>query len=338
MSDISTTSWSEVDASNNQTAPEGWPAGMFPNAVEPSARMNMAAVKRFWNHINPTYAATLSTTDTFTVTETQTRAGYGLNERFATRFPSANLTTSPTVNHSSLGAQLIQKWNAAGALVNVAVGDIQAQMHEYYWNAAQMVLLNPTSAQLSATNKATPTSSDSILITDAAAAGVQKAALLSALSTLPGTYPTKATPTSSDSVVITDAAASNAGKTAVVGALVSAVSPFSRSYTSAQQTITAAGALTLAHGFGVQPSLVQCKLHCTTGQFNYAIGDEVVIDNSTNDVGSAASRGVSIVPDATNLNIRFGSDANTFAILDKTTGAGSQITNGNWTIIFKAWA
>lgn len=144
MSDISTTSWSEVDASNSTAPPEGWPAGMFPNAVEPSARMNMAAVKRFWNRVNPTYLATYnSSSDTFTVSETQTRAGYSLYERIATRFPSANTSSSPSILSSGLGAQLIKKWSGAGALTNLLVGDIQAQEHEYYWDGSEMVLLNP---------------------------------------------------------------------------------------------------------------------------------------------------------------------------------------------------
>jgi hypothetical protein len=48
------------------------------------------------------------------------------------------------------------------------------------------------------------------------------------------------------------------------------------------------------------------------------------------DVGAAASRGLVIVPDATNLNIRFGSNANAFAALNKTTGTAAALTNANW--------
>ena len=142
MSDISTTSWSEVDANNNQTPPEGWPPGMFPNAVEPTARMNMGAVKRFWDRLNPVYPATLATTDSFVVTPTVGIGGYGLYERWRARFPGPNTTTSPTVNISAVGAQLLQKYSQ-GALVNLAVGDIQAQDLGFWWNGSQMVLESP---------------------------------------------------------------------------------------------------------------------------------------------------------------------------------------------------
>lgn len=210
MSDLSTTSWSEVDASNDQTPPEGWPAGMAPNQVEPSARMNMGAVKRFWNRVNPTYLAVLSTTDTYTITETQAPAGYGLHELRRTRFPSANTTTSPTVNHSSLGAMTLVKYNNAGSLVNLGVGDIQAQDHQYWWDGTtHMVVTNPASLILGATNKAAPTSSDSIIIADAAAGGLQKQVLFS--SVVPNIFPNKASPTTADSVVLSDASAANVG-------------------------------------------------------------------------------------------------------------------------------
>lgn len=145
MSDISTTSWSELDSGNNQQPPEGWPAGMNANGVEPCARMNMGAVKRFWDRINPTYAAALTTTDTYTLTPTVGPGGgttYGTYERWRARFPSANTTTSPTLNISSIGAQPIQKY-VNGAVVNVAAGDIQGQDHEVWHNGAVFILTNP---------------------------------------------------------------------------------------------------------------------------------------------------------------------------------------------------
>lgn len=106
-------------------------------------------------------------------------------------------------------------------------------------------------------------------------------------------------------------------------------------YESAQQTITAAGALTLAHGLGVKPVLVKIVLQCTTAEYNYSIGDEVT--EFIHGWG-AASRGVTVTPDATNLNVRFGSTVTPFAIFDKTTGAASVCTNASWRVVFRAWA
>lgn len=152
----------------------------------------MGAAKRFWNRINPVYAAALATTDTYTVTPTVGPGGgstYGTYERWRVRFPSANLTTSPTLNISGIAAQLIQKYSG-GALSNLAVGDIQAQDHEV-WNdgAGHFVLTNPNAVPAAGyAVKALPTSADSVLITDAAAANGAKTALLGTLRNALGLY------------------------------------------------------------------------------------------------------------------------------------------------------
>lgn len=111
--------------------------------------------------------------------------------------------------------------------------------------------------------------------------------------------------------------------------------PFSKEFISANQTITSAGALTLAHSLGVQPKLIQVWLECQTGEFNYSAGDDLVIGSVDAD---GTRSGVSVVPDATNLNIRYNNQATVFTAPNKTTGAQVALTNGNWRAIFKAWA
>jgi hypothetical protein len=112
---------------------------------------------------------------------------------------------------------------------------------------------------------------------------------------------------------------------------------FSSSFTSANQTITAAGSLTLAHGLGTVPSFVQSRIKNTTAELGYSIGDELIVNPHNTDANGGAARGSSNVPDATNLNIRYGSNSNTFNILRKDTGASANITNSSWVAIFKAW-
>lgn len=114
--------------------------------------------------------------------------------------------------------------------------------------------------------------------------------------------------------------------------------PFNGSFTSAEQTITSAGSLVLAHSLSVTPTLIQARLICKTAQAGYSIGDEVIINLAGNDPGATNNRGLSIVPDATNINIRYGSDTFSFSILRKDTGAAATITNTNWRLIIKAWA
>lgn len=112
---------------------------------------------------------------------------------------------------------------------------------------------------------------------------------------------------------------------------------FTKSYTSAAQTITAAGSLTLAHGMGIMPKLIQVRLVCTSTDVGYSAADEVIV-NPHDTSGSGNDKGISIVPDATNLNIRFGNAAATFSILNKGTGSTGAIDNSKWTMVIKAWA
>lgn len=107
---------------------------------------------------------------------------------------------------------------------------------------------------------------------------------------------------------------------------------FTEAFESTQQTITTSGALTLAHGLSSQPKLYIVVLQCLTAEHNYSIGDEtaVVVNNDV--------RGISVVPDATNINIRYGNTAVIFRVINKTTGALASATNANWAMVVRAWA
>ena len=115
---------------------------------------------------------------------------------------------------------------------------------------------------------------------------------------------------------------------------------FSEAYESSQQTITAAGSLTLAHGLSSTPKLYTAVLVCTdaSGEHNYAQNDEVTISINIGDDGTGSNKGVVIIPDSTNLNVRYSSGTNTFQVLDKTAGTLQVITNTKWAMVFRAWA
>lgn len=110
---------------------------------------------------------------------------------------------------------------------------------------------------------------------------------------------------------------------------------FTKYFQSAQQTITAGGALTIAHGLGRSPILILPLLICVTAQGGYSVGDIVYINNALN--GLITTRGISIVTDATNVTTRMGGDALSLAIHDKSTGTLFAITNANWSLIIRAW-
>lgn len=125
------------------------------------------------------------------------------------------------------------------------------------------------------------------------------------------------------------------GLTLSGGSLTSS-SPLTASFVSSQQTITAAGSLTLAHGLGVQPKLFQLFLKCVTSEGGYTAGDIIQINSGTQ--GISTGQGTSVTSDATNVYIKFGSNAVTYGITNKSDGTNFGITNANWNLIVKAWA
>lgn len=118
--------------------------------------------------------------------------------------------------------------------------------------------------------------------------------------------------------------------------LVAAASgPFTVTYDSGNQTITAAGSLTLAHSLGKKPSLTQAFLKCLTAEYGYVAGNEQPISMNPS---TSTAYGCSVVTDTTNLNVVFGSNSPTFAGVNRTNGNQTGFTNANWAVIFRAWA
>lgn len=99
-------------------------------------------------------------------------------------------------------------------------------------------------------------------------------------------------------------------------------------YQSADQTITTAGALTLAHGLGRVPLNVWFALVNVSPEGNYTVGQVVYSFEAV----PGANSGVSVIVDATNLTLRFGSDATVFNLPDATSGADTALTNNKWAL------
>jgi hypothetical protein len=117
-----------------------------------------------------------------------------------------------------------------------------------------------------------------------------------------------------------------------------AAAPFSKSYTSANQTITNNGTLSLTHGLGGTPELVQCYYVCTTAENGYSVGDRLLIHGTyqTDRAREDGLLGVIVVPGTSTIWIRFGNDFRT-----GTKSGGSTATNdgtpANWRLVVKAW-
>lgn len=106
-------------------------------------------------------------------------------------------------------------------------------------------------------------------------------------------------------------------------------------YVSPDQTLTAGGALTLAHGLGVKPALVTAGLKCISAEHGYAVNDELIGPPYYDNTASIGLCG--IVPDGTNLNVRYASSFSTLIIPHKSTGARAIVTPANWRAVFRAW-
>jgi len=126
-----------------------------------------------------------------------------------------------------------------------------------------------------------------------------------------------------------EAAITSAGRALVAGAnaaaqLTTLGTESFNVFVSTDQTITVSGALTLAHGLGVAPRALLVMLVCQTAELNYSVGDVATLSNNY----------PAMVPDATNVNVRYNSTAP--AVANKTTGFSSAITAANWKARFLA--
>jgi len=102
----------------------------------------------------------------------------------------------------------------------------------------------------------------------------------------------------------------------------------SRRFVSSLLTITPAGSLTVPHGLGSRPVFVSAELVCQTAEVGYSAG--AVVPVSVNQLSGSASYGVAAVPDATNVNLRYGSSGGAFVLINFSTGGLANITPANW--------
>jgi hypothetical protein len=113
-----------------------------------------------------------------------------------------------------------------------------------------------------------------------------------------------------------------------------ATTAITKVFTSSNQTITSAGTLTIAHGLGVAPSLLQVLITCTTAADGYSVGDTFAYPSASGDL----YEGVVVIPDATNLVCKYTDNPYVFSGINKGTGVGANFTNGNYRMILRVWA
>jgi hypothetical protein len=120
------------------------------------------------------------------------------------------------------------------------------------------------------------------------------------------------------------------------GVLLNAQTPaMTVSFTSSEQTVTAASLISVAHSLGVKPKLVTMKLICKTAEAGYAVNDEVFIyDPSSN--GGVSLGLCAYLDNTTHVNVRIASGG--VVVGHKTTGVTTVLTAVNWRLVIMAFA
>ncbi len=106
------------------------------------------------------------------------------------------------------------------------------------------------------------------------------------------------------------------------------------SFKTPQQTISAAGGLTIAHGLNVVPSGFGTFGECIAANVGYSIGQRTQVPSHSDNTSRISWAGV--VCDNTNVNIRFGNSA-TPDVTNFTTGARTVITTASWRYVVDCW-
>jgi hypothetical protein len=153
MPELSSSTYSETDDSNNAASPNGMPEGMAPSGVNNSWRAGMGSLKRFHGRIQGMYASTGSA-NAYVLTPSVALAAYVTGERYSFRSNFAN-TGSATLNISALGAKTIKKLVGAAKTTLAANDIISAQPVTVEYDGTDMIMVTPTGNEGTVTSVAT---------------------------------------------------------------------------------------------------------------------------------------------------------------------------------------
>lgn len=138
-------------------------------------------------------------------------------------------------------------------------------------------------------------------------------------------------------------AANNAQSTAnskrtlaqVNASISSALTPYGERFTSSAITPVANGTITVAHGLGEIPGIVQFRAVCTEAQEGFAVGDELMFNPASN--GSAAHTiAHNVQVDATNIQVKWANNSRLFYGGQASGSSQVPLSIGNWDVHVEA--
>ena len=117
---------------------------------------------------------------------------------------------------------------------------------------------------------------------------------------------------------------------------VAANAPLTKEYLSSAFSYVSGGLVTLAHGLGKEPNLVQYIIEAKVSTNAYAIGDRILIDANASSASTNKYNYFRV--DATNIYIRFNDSGSFNNIQNKSDGDAEGTTPSHWDIYVRAYA
>lgn len=322
--------YSTTAGSNNSAAPNGWPeTTMVINEINDTGRQMMADIRSWYEDaqwIDYGYTPTRTGATTFTLAGTYNGI-YTVGRAFRATDAQTVYGTISDVTHAA-GTTTVtiaaDNGSLTGSLSAVAIGALTAD------SANALPTGSTVLSRLGLEIGVDVQGYDAEL---AALAGLTSAA--NKVPYFTGSETAGVLDFLDDDTMATASATSVASSESIKAYVDASAGPFSEKFTSADQTITFGGSLTIAHGLSSEPWGVQAILECQTTEGGYSVNDKVFINVAGNKLSTTEQVGLSVVPDSTNLNIRYG--GNGIQIVRKDNGANLSITAANWKLIVRAW-
>jgi hypothetical protein len=126
------------------------------------------------------------------------------------------------------------------------------------------------------------------------------------------------------------------GSAVSVTRIESGSSAITQKYESAQQSLSNGGLITLSHGLGVEPKIIDLYLICTSSDSGYSAGDK--INANMNSSNSGSDKFNTYYFTSSQIFVRFADSSTCFRAGNKGSGAANSLDNSKWDLVVRAYA